>query len=157
MTTIALLGATGLYLLFIWLASAIAASWLSDRKGYGEKPGLATGLLLSAIGVAVWLVWPPRAASRWKVQGAIPRRGGEQMTVAEQLAAQSEAAASGKQAPEPGKQATAPAKEAPESATEAPGPATEAAGPSAPGPSASAPKEGEQKEFAPGDGPADPA
>ena len=23
--------------------SAIAASWLSDRKGYGEKPGLASG------------------------------------------------------------------------------------------------------------------
>jgi hypothetical protein len=87
MTTFALLGATGLYLLFLWLASAIAASWLSDRKGYGEKPGLATGLLLSAIGVIVWLVWPPRAASKWKVQGPIPRRGGDDLTVAEARAA----------------------------------------------------------------------
>jgi hypothetical protein len=87
MTTIALLGATGLYLLFLWLGSAIAASWLSDRKGYGEKPGLATGLLLSVIGVIVWLFWPAKAASRWKVQGVIPRRGGSLETVAEARAA----------------------------------------------------------------------
>jgi hypothetical protein len=82
MTAFALLGVTGLYLLFIWLASAIAASWLSDRKGYGEKPGLATGLLLSVIGPIVWLFWPAKPASRWKVQGAIPRRGGSTETVA---------------------------------------------------------------------------
>jgi hypothetical protein len=75
MTVFALIGADALYLLFIWLASAIAASWLSDRKGYGERAGLATGLLLSAIGVIVWLVWPARQDSRWKVQGVIPRRG----------------------------------------------------------------------------------
>jgi hypothetical protein len=81
MTVFALIGSDGLYLLFIWLASAIAASWLSDRKGYGERPGLATGLLLSALGVIVWLVWPARPDSRWKVQGIIPRRGAE--TVAE--------------------------------------------------------------------------
>ena len=60
MTAFALLGATGLYLLFIWLASAIAASWLSDRKGYGEKPGLrratavtASFLVAAAVRVAV--------------------------------------------------------------------------------------------------------
>ncbi len=58
MTSLAVIGATALYLLFIWLASAIAASWLSDRKGYGEKAGLATGLLLSAVAVVVWLVMP---------------------------------------------------------------------------------------------------
>ena len=81
MTVFALIGADALYFLFVWLASAIAASWLSDRKGYGERAGLATGLLLSAIGVIVWLVWPARADSRWKVQGAIPRRGAK--TVAE--------------------------------------------------------------------------
>ena len=52
-----------------------ASTWLSDRKGYGEKPGLITGLILSAIGVVIWLFWPARADSRWKVQGAIPRRG----------------------------------------------------------------------------------
>jgi hypothetical protein len=88
MTLLALIGAKALYLLIIWLASAIAASWLSDRKGYGEKPGLATGLLLSAIGVLVWLVWPAKAASRWKVQGPIPKRGGGGETVAEARAAQ---------------------------------------------------------------------
>jgi hypothetical protein len=81
MTVVALLGAKGLYLLFIWLASAIAASWLSDRKGYGERPGLATGLLLSLSGVVIWLIIPAKRDSRWKVQGIIPRRGGE--TVAE--------------------------------------------------------------------------
>jgi hypothetical protein len=82
MTVFALLGVKALYLLFIWLASAIAASWLSDRKGYGERPGLATGLVLSVVAVVVWLVWPAKPDSRWKVQGAIPRRGGGE-TVAE--------------------------------------------------------------------------
>jgi hypothetical protein len=83
---LALIGAKALYLLIAWLLSAIASSWLSDRKGYGEKPGLATGLLLTFVGVIVWLVWPAKAASRWKVQGPIPRRGGSDRTVAEALA-----------------------------------------------------------------------
>ena len=82
-TFIALLGAKGLYLLFLWLASAIIASWLSDRKGYGEKPGLATGLLTSAVAIVVWLVWPAKKDSKWKLQGAIPRRGGGGETVAQ--------------------------------------------------------------------------
>jgi hypothetical protein len=81
MSVFALIGSDALVLLFIWLASAIAASWLSDRKGFGEKRGLATGLFLSVIGVIVWLVWPAKPASRWKIQGPIPKRGGE--TVAE--------------------------------------------------------------------------
>ena len=81
MTLFALIGAKGLYLLFIWLASSIAASWLSDRKGYGERPGLATGLLLSLVGLIIWIFWPARPDSRWKLQGIIPRRGGQ--TVAE--------------------------------------------------------------------------
>src|SRR5436305_14606720 len=92
MTVFALMGVKALYLLIIWLLSAIAASWLSDRKGFGEKPGLATGLLLTFVGVIVWLVWPAKAASRWKIQGPIPRRGEGQTTVAEALAAQAEAA-----------------------------------------------------------------
>jgi hypothetical protein len=83
MSVIAVIGAKALYLLFIWLLSAITASWLSDRKGYGEKPGLATGLLLTFVGVIVWLVWPAREVSRWKLQGPIPKRGGEQKTLAE--------------------------------------------------------------------------
>jgi hypothetical protein len=56
----ATVGAKALYLLFIWLASAIVAQELSKRKGYGEKPGLASGLLLSAVGVLIWLVIPRR-------------------------------------------------------------------------------------------------
>jgi hypothetical protein len=73
MTLIAIIGVKALYLTFAWLASAIAASWLSDRKGYGERPGLAAGLLLSVVGVIVWLVWPARRDSRWKVQGPLGR------------------------------------------------------------------------------------
>jgi len=81
------LGVKALYLTFLWLLSSVGASWLSDRKGYGERPGLITGLLLSAIGLIVWLVWPARNDSRWKVQGAIPKRG-QQQTVAEARAKQ---------------------------------------------------------------------
>jgi hypothetical protein len=64
-----MIGATALYLLFGWLLSAIVASYLSDRKGYGEKVGLASGLLLFVLGVVIWLVWPARPNSRWKTRG----------------------------------------------------------------------------------------
>jgi hypothetical protein len=73
---LATIGAKALYLLFIWLASAIAAQYLSLRKGYTEKAGLATGLLLSAVGVLVWLVIPARAGSAWKTVGMFGRRDG---------------------------------------------------------------------------------
>ena len=86
LTVFALIGAKALYLLIAWLASAIVASWLSDRKGYGERPGLAAGLLLSVLGVVVWLIWPARADSRWKVQGPFGRGGDK--TVAEVRAEQ---------------------------------------------------------------------
>ena len=46
---IAAIGAKALYLLYAWLASAIIANYLSERKGYGSKLGLALGLLLSVI------------------------------------------------------------------------------------------------------------
>jgi hypothetical protein len=69
MTVFALLGATALWLLYAWLLSAIVASYLSGRKGYGEKVGLASGLLLHIIGVIAWLVWPARPESKWKTQG----------------------------------------------------------------------------------------
>ena len=81
-TVIALIGAKALYLTYAWLVSAIVASWLSERKGYGEKPGLACGLLLNLVGVLIWLLVPARRDSRWKVQGIIPGRGGGK-TVAE--------------------------------------------------------------------------
>jgi hypothetical protein len=79
-TVIALIGAKALYLTYAWLLSAILASYISNRKGYGERAGLAFGLLLSVVGVLIWLVWPARADSRWKLQGPIGRRG---KTVAE--------------------------------------------------------------------------
>ena len=81
MTVIALLGAKSLYLLFVWLISAIVASYLSERKGYGEKAGLVTGMLLSAVAVVIWLVFPARKDSRWKLQGVFGR--GDGRTVAQ--------------------------------------------------------------------------
>jgi hypothetical protein len=60
---VATLGVKAFYLLYIWLISAWVASWLSNRKGYGEKWGLGTGLLLSAIGVVIWLVVPAKSTS----------------------------------------------------------------------------------------------
>ena len=83
MTVIALIGAKALYLLYAWLIGAIVASWLSDRKGYGERPGLATGLLLSLVAILVWLVFPAKPDSRWKVQGPFPWSRGSGETVAE--------------------------------------------------------------------------
>ena len=40
---IAVIGAKALYLLYAWLASAIIASYLSERKGYGSKVGPGRG------------------------------------------------------------------------------------------------------------------
>jgi hypothetical protein len=75
MTLYAVIGSTALWLTYAWLASAIVASYLSNRKGYGEKPGLACGLLLNAVGVLLWLLWPAKPDSRWKLQGPIGRGG----------------------------------------------------------------------------------
>ncbi|UTI62449.1 hypothetical protein NBH00_13870 [Paraconexibacter antarcticus] len=72
--TLALIGSKALVLLMVWLASAIAASWLSDRKGYGERPGLGAGLLLTAVGPVLWLLIPAKPDSRWKTEGPIPKR-----------------------------------------------------------------------------------
>lgn len=68
-TTFAVIGAAALYLTFAWLASAIVSAYLSSRKGYGERPGLACGLLLNFIGIFVWLLWPAKDASMWKTHG----------------------------------------------------------------------------------------
>jgi hypothetical protein len=72
MTVLALIGAKGLYLLFAWLLSAAIASWLSERKGYGERVGLTFGLLLSVVGLLVVLLLPSRPGSRWKLEGPLP-------------------------------------------------------------------------------------
>jgi hypothetical protein len=81
----AVIGSGALWLTYAWLASAIVASYLSARKGYGEKLGLAFGLLLSAIGVLIWLIWPAKPDSRWKLQGVFGTGG---KTVAELRAEQ---------------------------------------------------------------------
>jgi hypothetical protein len=88
----ALLGAKALWLLYAWLGSTIIASYLSERKGYGSKVGLACGLLLSAVGAVIWLLVPARADSRWKLQGAFGSGG---KTVAEARAERDAAAGDG--------------------------------------------------------------
>jgi hypothetical protein len=81
MTLLALIGVKALIYLYIWLISAIVASYLSERKGYGEKPGLATGLILTAVGMLVWLVVPAKPDSKWKTIGMLGR--GDRRQVAE--------------------------------------------------------------------------
>jgi hypothetical protein len=85
MDLLAVIGSGALWLMYLWLASAIVASYLSARKGYGDKLGLAFGMLLSVIGVLVWLIWPAKADSRWKLQGVFGSGG---KTVAELRAEQ---------------------------------------------------------------------
>jgi hypothetical protein len=63
----AVIGTAALWLTFVWLASAIVASTFSAQKGYGEKPGLITGVVLTLLGAAVWAVWPAREISRWRL------------------------------------------------------------------------------------------
>jgi hypothetical protein len=72
-----MIGAAALWLMYLWLLSAIVAAYLAERKGYGEKAGLATGLLLSAVGILVWLVWPAKRDSKWKTIGPFGRRKAE--------------------------------------------------------------------------------
>jgi len=67
------IGANALYLLFAWLISAAIASWMSERKGYGERVGLAFGLLLAAVGLLIVLLLPGRPGSKWRADGRLPR------------------------------------------------------------------------------------
>ncbi|MEA2474643.1 MAG: hypothetical protein QOE06_2558 [Thermoleophilaceae bacterium] len=80
---LAVIGAKALWLLYAWLIGAIVASWLSDRKGYGEKAGLVTGMLTSLLAIVIWLLFPPKADSKWKLQGPLPFMKGSGETVAE--------------------------------------------------------------------------
>jgi hypothetical protein len=74
MTILATVGPKGLYLLFIWLLSAAAAGWVTERKGYGERVGLTFGLILSVVGLLIVLVLPGRPGSTWRREGWLPRR-----------------------------------------------------------------------------------
>jgi len=91
MTLIAILGTKALWGLYAWLGSAIIASYLSSRKGYSERLGLALGMILSVVGVVIILFWPAKPDSRWKLQGPFGTGG---KTVAE-ARAEKEAAAGG--------------------------------------------------------------
>jgi hypothetical protein len=75
MFVVATIGASALYLLFIWLLSAAGAAWLAQRKGYGERVGLFFGLILSAVGFVIVLLLPGRPGSTWKVEGPLPNPG----------------------------------------------------------------------------------
>ena len=63
------IGSDALWLLYAWLVSAAVSGYLSDRKGYGERLGLASGLLLFVLGPIIWLVMPARPGSKWKSAG----------------------------------------------------------------------------------------
>jgi hypothetical protein len=68
MTILALLGPRALWLLFAWLINTIICQYLSERKGYGQRWGLATGLIFPP-GVIVWVFIPAKPESDWKVVG----------------------------------------------------------------------------------------
>jgi len=72
--SLAVIGAGALWLTFVWLASAIIASQFSLHKGWGEKPGLVTGTMLTVAGAFVWAVWPARDVSRWNVHEGLSGR-----------------------------------------------------------------------------------
>ena len=74
MAVFALIGIKGLYLLFAWLLSAAIGGWVAERKGYGERVGLAFGLLLTVLGLLVVLLLPGRPGSLWKTEGPLPKR-----------------------------------------------------------------------------------
>lgn len=66
---LALLGSKALWLTYAWLIAAVAGAYLSHRKGYGERPGLASGLLLNLVGPVIWLFIPARPESLWHTVG----------------------------------------------------------------------------------------
>ena len=70
----ATIGTKALWLLLAWLVGAAVSSYLSERKGYGDKAGLASGLILSAFAIVIWVVMPPRANSDWKLKGPVGKK-----------------------------------------------------------------------------------
>ena len=74
-----MIGAAALWLMYAWLLAAIVASYLSNRKGYGEKVGLAAGLLLHVVGVLIFLFAPAKPESKWKQVGPFGRRKADEI------------------------------------------------------------------------------
>ena len=73
MIHIATIGPKALYFLFLWLITAAIAAGMAQRKGYGERVGLALGLLLSAVGLLIVALLPARPGSKWRLDGWLPR------------------------------------------------------------------------------------
>jgi hypothetical protein len=74
MVVFGLIGIKAFYLLVVWLLSAAIGAWVAERKGYGERLGLAFGLLLTVVGLILVLLLPGRPGSAWRVEGWIPKR-----------------------------------------------------------------------------------
>jgi len=91
---IAVIGIAALYALFIWLIITIICQYLSNRKGYGERWGLATGLIFPP-GVFVWLFMPPKPDSDWKVLGPFGSKRVDEDDVADPQAGREPAAGAG--------------------------------------------------------------
>jgi fucose permease len=73
MTVLAELGAASLWIMYGWLACAIAASYVTERKSYSIKLGLVLGLLLLPVGIIIALALPARDGSIWKAVGPFGR------------------------------------------------------------------------------------
>ncbi len=83
--TIAAIGVAALYALLIWLVITIVCQYLSHRKGYGERWGLATGLIFPP-GVLFWLFVPARPDSDWKALGPFGGKSAEEGDVVDPAA-----------------------------------------------------------------------
>ena len=93
-----MIGATALWLMYAWLLAAIVASYLSGRKGYSERAGLAAGLVLHVIGVIIWLIVPAKPHSKWKTVGAFGRRKAEEIAPRAAAAADDDDSSTGSRA-----------------------------------------------------------
>ncbi len=97
MTVFAAGGSIYLFLLYAWLLSCILAAGLSRSKGYGEKPGLGTGLILSVFAPIIWLFVPPKDENaEWHTRKPWqPRRKPREADMAAAMATSGSDAASG--------------------------------------------------------------
>ena len=73
-----MIGATALWLMYLWLACAIVASYLANRKGYSERAGLRDRpRSCTSSASMIWLAIPAKEHSKWKTVGAFGRRKAE--------------------------------------------------------------------------------